>query len=244
MRLASAERMVVWLLRWTGLRVSEACSLKLDDVDLTPGRENLLVRQSKTAAGMRTIPVVPCLVPELETWLERLRSKRITSPQANLLATGTGSGFKPTFVWRLVKRAGERADVRPVLCQCGSRLRTRHAAGCSANDERRERLVDHTPHASADIRSCLLNKGLRLEVVSRLLGHSSTVVTERAYAELLGAARSETSCFPRSATLTEPARPRLFVSHRPRRHAHPCAEQGASMNGQWIERMKQVLRRG
>jgi integrase len=34
--------------------------------------------------------------------------------------------------------------------------------------------------------SYLLNKGLRLEVVSKLLGHSSTVVTERAYAELLG----------------------------------------------------------
>jgi integrase len=33
--------------------------------------------------------------------------------------------------------------------------------------------------------SYLLNTGLRLEVVSKLLGHSSTTVTERHYAELL-----------------------------------------------------------
>ena len=33
--------------------------------------------------------------------------------------------------------------------------------------------------------SDLLNRGLRLEVVSKLLGHASTTVTERAYAELL-----------------------------------------------------------
>jgi integrase len=45
-----------------------------------------------------------------------------------------------------------------------------------------------TPHTlRRTFGSDLLNKGLRLEVVSRLLGHSSTVVTERAYAELLGA---------------------------------------------------------
>ena len=44
-----------------------------------------------------------------------------------------------------------------------------------------------TPHTlRRTFGSDLLNKGLRLEVVSRLLGHSSTVVTERAYAELLG----------------------------------------------------------
>ena len=44
-----------------------------------------------------------------------------------------------------------------------------------------------TPHTlRRTFGSYLLNKGLRLEVVSKLLGHSSTVVTERAYAELLG----------------------------------------------------------
>jgi site-specific recombinase XerD len=33
-------------------------------------------------------------------------------------------------------------------------------------------------------RSHLLNKGVRLEVVSKLLGHANTAITERAYARL------------------------------------------------------------
>jgi integrase len=182
-----AERLVVWLLRWTGLRVSEACGLRLDDVVLSPGSENLLVRKSKTAAGMRTIPVVPPLVPELESWLVCLRGQHINSPQAHLLSTRTGSAFKPSFVWRLVKRAGERAGVRTIDCQCGSTRRTRHDRGCprTVTGENVSAVTPHTLRRTFG--SYLLNRGLRLEVVSRLLGHSSTVVTERAYAELLGA---------------------------------------------------------
>lgn len=181
-----AERLVVWLLRWTGLRVSEACALKLQDVDLDPGREGVLVRKSKTSAGVRTIPLVPCLVPELEVWLEMLRDRGISSPQAPVLATSTGSAFKPTFVWRLVKRAGARAHVRPVPCRCGSATRTGHERGCPRTVSG-ENVSEITPHTlRRTYGSYLLNKGLRLEVVSRLLGHSSTVVTERAYAELLG----------------------------------------------------------
>jgi integrase/recombinase XerD len=181
-----AERMVVWLLRWTGLRVSEACALKLEDVDLAPGRESLLVRRSKTNAGVRTIPVVPCLLPEMQVWMAVLRERGIGAPQAHVLATTTGSAFKPTFVWRLVKRAGERAAVRPVPCTCGSPYRTRHERGCPRTvcGENVSAITPHTLRRTFG--SYLLNKGLRLEVVSRLLGHSSTVVTERAYAELLG----------------------------------------------------------
>jgi integrase/recombinase XerD len=182
----AAEHLVVWLLRWTGLRVSEACGLRLQDLDLTPGGESLLVRKSKTTAGVRTIPVVPTLLPELETWLESLRSRGIASPQAYVLATATGGAFKPSFVWRLVKRAGARAGVRPIECGCGSMMKTRHDRGCPQTVSG-ENVSEITPHTlRRTFGSYLLNKGLRLEVVSRLLGHSSTVVTERAYAELLG----------------------------------------------------------
>jgi len=181
-----SERLVVWLLRWTGLRVSEACALRLDDLDLSPGSESLLVRKSKTTAGVRTIPLVPCLVPELESWLAIPRAQRIAGPEAHLLATATGSAFKPTFVWRLVKRAGERAGIRTIECQCGSTRRTRHDPGCprTVTGENCSAITPHTLRRTFG--SYLLNRGLRLEVVSRLLGHSSTVVTERAYAELLG----------------------------------------------------------
>ena len=180
------ERLLIWLLRWTGLRVSEACAVRLQDLDLTPGRESVVVRKSKTPAGVRTIPLVPVLVPELEQWLSLLTDRGVTSAQAALLATRTGSAFKPTYVWRLVKRAGWRAEVRPVACTCDSGRRTRHHRGCPRTTSG-ENVSAITPHTlRRTFGSDLLNRGLRLEVVSRLLGHSSTVVTERAYAELLG----------------------------------------------------------
>jgi integrase len=51
------ERIVIFLLRWSGLRVSEACSLLWDDVDFTTGR--IRVRESKSDAGLRQIPLAP-----------------------------------------------------------------------------------------------------------------------------------------------------------------------------------------
>ena len=55
------ERIILQLLRWSGLRVGEATSLVVADIDLTPGEESLVVRHSKTPAGRRTIPIVPAL---------------------------------------------------------------------------------------------------------------------------------------------------------------------------------------
>ena len=64
------------------------------------------------------------------------------------------------YVCHTVKRVADRAGIRP-----GQNV---------------------TPHPlRRTFGSDLLNRGLRLEVVSRLLGHTSTRTTETAYAELL-----------------------------------------------------------
>lgn len=65
--------------------------------------------------------------------------------------------MKVQFVWRVCKRVGERAGVKG--------------------------LHPHTLRRTYG--SALINDGLRLEVISKLLGHSSTTITEKSYAALL-----------------------------------------------------------
>ena len=178
------ERFAVALLRHTGMRVSEAAAVTLAELDLAAGREALRVRRSKSAAGRRTVPLPPVLLPLLSEWLAELRLLRLEAPQTPLLSTRTGAALKHSFVWRLVKRAAHRAGVRPVLCMCGSE-RPPHRVGCPRN-QNGHNLSEISPHTlRRTYASDLLNRGLRLEVVSKLLGHATTTITERAYAQLL-----------------------------------------------------------
>ena len=174
------ERFIVLLLRWTGLRVSEAVSLTTSDVELTLGGETIFVRESKTPAGRRAIPVLPALLPALRTRMDTLEGA-VGTP---ILVTRNSSAMKGSYVWRVVKRASFRAGVRVVPCICGGPPAT-HASGCprSRTGEHLSRVSPHTLRRTFG--SHLLNQGVRLEVVSKLLGHASTSVTEKAYAELL-----------------------------------------------------------
>jgi site-specific recombinase XerD len=70
----------------------------------------------------------------------------------------------PQFAWRLVKRVAARAGIH---------LDSNGTSSVSPHTLRRT------------LGSDLLNRGVRLEVVSKLLGHASTTITEQAYAELL-----------------------------------------------------------
>jgi integrase/recombinase XerD len=178
------ERFLVSLLRWSGLRVSEASSLTLADLDLTPGHESLTVRHSKTPAGRRTIPIVPELQPLLHHWLQQLDSYRLTGPAVPVLSSRQQTPMPISFAWRLIKRVAHRAGVRPRPCTCNT-PRPPHQPGCPRNLNGYNK-SDVSPHTlRRTFGSHLLNHGLRLEVVSKLLGHSTTTITERAYAELL-----------------------------------------------------------
>jgi site-specific recombinase XerD len=155
------ERFIIHLLRHSGLRVSEAAALTLADLDLSPGREGLLVRQSKTAAGRRTIPILPQLQPLLEEWLQQLHSLGLEQAATPLLATRHGSTIKHSFIWRIVKRVAERAGVRPTPCSCHTPGR-QHQPGCprNQNGHNRSQISAHTLRRT--YASDLLNRGLRL----------------------------------------------------------------------------------
>jgi integrase len=56
------HRIIVWVLRYTGVRVAEAQALTVADIDLTPDHETLTIRAGKTPASTRTIPLLPQLV--------------------------------------------------------------------------------------------------------------------------------------------------------------------------------------
>jgi integrase/recombinase XerD len=159
------ERIVIFLLRWSGLRVSEACSLLWEDVDFANGR--IRVRVSKSDAGLRQIPLAPELETELRAWKKHLISRDLLSPELPVLVTKNRTAMTMTFAWRLVKRVANRAGIRP-------------RDGTSGN------VSEVTPHTlRRTFGSHLLNKGLRLESVSKLLGHSNIRVTQECYAELL-----------------------------------------------------------
>lgn len=176
------ERIIVLFLRWSGLRIGEALSLPIRDVDLAEGL--IYVRKSKTPKGKRAVPITPQLRPRITRWLEVVAERGLYDPNGPFFPTKTGKPWSSQYAEKIVRRVGYRAGVRVVGCTCGSTKKTSHEKGCPRTKSG-ERLSDVTPHTlRRTFGSYLLNQGVRLEVVAALLGHSSTQITERAYAEL------------------------------------------------------------
>lgn len=149
------EAILVNLLRHTGLRLHEALTLTNADVDLAA--ERIVVRQSKSDAGYRAVPIAPELRPHINAWLDYTKRKGRYDPQGPFLVTRNHTAMKAQYVEDALERIGKRAGLT-------------------------RKLKPHTLRRTFG--SHLLNKGVRLEVVSKLLGHANTAITERAYARL------------------------------------------------------------
>src|SRR5215213_875166 len=157
------ERILHALLRFAGLRIGEATALVQRNVDLD--RDELRVTISKSDSGLRTVPIHPELRKELVAWLGHLEGRGQRRAELPLLVTKNGTPMKAQFGWRLIKRVAGRAEVRPLPGK---------------------QLSEVTPHTlRRTFGTDLLNRGMPLEHVSKLLGHADTRVTQMSYAELL-----------------------------------------------------------
>jgi hypothetical protein len=100
--------------------------------------------------------------------------------------------MQPRYVWRIVRDVAARAGMTT-------------ASG--------RRITPHTLRRT--FATDLLNRGVRLETVSRLLGHAATTITEQAYAQLTDhRIRMEMEEAFRTSEVTAATleRPRAFVA--------------------------------
>jgi integrase len=66
---------LIWLGMWTGCRIEEMCSLKLEDVDA----DRIRVRDAKTKAGNRVVPLHPTVRPLVAKLKQRSRDGYLLS---------------------------------------------------------------------------------------------------------------------------------------------------------------------
>jgi integrase/recombinase XerD len=169
------EEIVYGLGRLAGLRCGEITGLKLEDAALAD--DLLHVHGTKSAESVRSVILFPELAEMIERWLGFQDARGLPSGRGWLVSTSSGGRLCETYVWRMVKRTAARAGVRVWGLDEEGRPRAIDAGG-----ENLSRVSPHTLRRTYG--SDLLNRGVRIEVVSAQLGHSSVKITEKAYAKL------------------------------------------------------------
>ena len=180
--LAQRDRALLELLYGTGIRISEAVGLDLDDLDLDDGTIRVLGKGSKE----RVVPIgrgarvaMRAYLRDGRLALRRTRMRRATDVDAVVL-NARGGRISRQSCWAIVSRAGDRAGLDGHL----SPHVLRHS--CATH------MLDH---------------GADLRVVQELLGHASISTTQvytKVSPERLRAAYE--AAHPRAHTTTERAR--------------------------------------
>jgi len=151
--LAQRDRALLELLYGTGIRISEAVGLDLEDLDLEDGTIRVLGKGSKE----RVVPIgrgarvaVEAYLRDGRLALRRARARRATDVDAVVL-NSRGGRISRQSCWAIVSRAGERVGLDGRL----SPHVLRHS--CATH------MLDH---------------GADLRVVQELLGHASISTTQ------------------------------------------------------------------
>jgi integrase/recombinase XerC len=146
------DRAILELLYGSGLRVSEACGLDLEAVDLGGASARVFGKGRKE----RIVPLGPPCVAALRAWLAvrpgLTHPKRHTQDPSAFFLTVRGARLYPRAIWKIVRdygtRGAGRADLHP------------HAL--------RHTCATHMLDGGADLRA-----------IQELLGHASLSTTQR-----------------------------------------------------------------
>ena len=166
------------LLYATGARVSEATGLDLDDLNLSPGEQSVLLRGK--GRKERIVPLGSLAAEAIEAYVVRARPSFAAHGKGTpaLFVNARGTRLSRQTAWSILKTAAESSGIAPV-----SPHTMRHS------------FATHLLRGGADIR-----------VVQELLGHASvtttqvyTLVTRDALREVYQASHPRAGARPRAA---------------------------------------------
>jgi integrase/recombinase XerD len=146
-----ADRLILELGLFCGLRVSEICKLRVDDLDLAASV--LLIRSGKGDKD-RYLPIPGRLLDRLRGFLDGRPGGGLEGPL--FVSKRTGRPLTSRAVQKLIKRLGK-------------------AAGLAGVDQIRKVTPHKLRHTFA---TRLLEKGATIREVQVLMGHSSVATTE------------------------------------------------------------------
>lgn len=109
-RVAATVHTVIGLLAATGLRISEALNLRIDDID--PNNTVLVIRAAKS--DERLLPVHPTTMAALNEYIDLpARTATHPDPHGPVFVTSKGTGYVYISFFALFKRAREAAGLHP-----------------------------------------------------------------------------------------------------------------------------------
>lgn len=103
---AARDRCILEMLYAAGLRVSELCGLRIDDIDLQRGVATVFGKGSKE----RIVPVHALMQGLLREYMERWRPLFRPNSRA-LFLNRSGSGLTRQYVWKIVKKYARLARI-------------------------------------------------------------------------------------------------------------------------------------
>lgn len=104
------DRALLELLYATGMRVSEICSLTLDQIDLP----NAYLRCKGKGSKERIVPMGREAIMYCRQYLDKVRNKKVSKSPYFFTGRG-GKGLTRQFVWMLIKHYGKKAGIKKHL---------------------------------------------------------------------------------------------------------------------------------